>query len=102
MLCGYYLKNPNPVRGETYPLIINLENGNRFYIDIESNQHDVETDLHVWGLWTSHGTKKLFTGAESECVDFINRIAKRLNVALYAEIETLQTMGRACFKRRIR
>ena len=72
------LENPNPVRGKTYLLIVNLENGNRFYIDIESNQHEVETDLHVWGSWISHGTKKLFTGAESECVDFINAIARRL------------------------
>ena len=81
------LENPNPVRGKTFPLIVNLENGNRFYIDIESNQHDVETDLHVWGSWISHGTKKLFTGAESECVDFINRIAKRLNVANLPNID---------------
>ena len=72
------LDSPNPLRGKTFPLIVNLENGNRFYIDIESNQHDVETDLHVWRIWISHGTKKLFTGAESECVDFINAIARRL------------------------
>ena len=75
------LENPNPVRGKKYQQIVNLANGNRFYIDIEKNQHEVETDLHVWGCWASHGTQKMFTGSESECVDFTNRIAKRLNVA---------------------
>lgn len=74
------LENPKPVRDKMYPQIVNLENGNRFYIDIVTNQHEVETDLHVWGCWVSHSERKLFTGSESECVDFIHRIAKRLNV----------------------
>ena len=72
------LENPNPVRDKKFPEVINLTTGDRFYIDIVTNQHEVETDLHVWGNWMNHGTKKLFTGSESECVDFINRIAKRL------------------------
>ena len=84
------LDSPNPLRGKTFPLIVNLENGNKFYIDIESNQQDVETNLHVWGIWISHDTKKLFTGAESECVDFINAIAKRLNVVDMPCINTSQ------------
>ena len=75
------IENPNPVRGKKYPQILNLENGNRFYIDIETNQHEVETDLHVWGNWVSNITRKLFTGSETECFDFLNRLAKRMNVA---------------------
>lgn len=81
------LENPSPVRGKTYPLIVHLENGNRYYIDIESNQHEVETDLHVWGIWISHGAKKLFTGSESGCVEFLNRIAKRLNAVKLPNID---------------
>ena len=77
------LENPTLVRGKKYQQIVNLQNGNRFYIDIVTNQHEVETDLHVWGSWVSHGEKKLFTGSESECVDFIHRIAKRLNVVTF-------------------
>ena len=81
------LENPNSVRGKTYQQIVNFQNGNRFYIDTESNQHEVETDLHVWGIWISHGIKKLFTGAESECVDFINSIARRLNAVNMPNID---------------
>ena len=80
-------KNPMSVREKLYPWIVNFENGNRFYIDTESNQHKVETNLHVWGLWVSHGTRKLFTGTESECVDFINSIAKRLNAVPLPNID---------------
>ena len=74
------IENPNPVRDKKYQQIINLENGNRYYIDTVTNQHEVETNLHVWGNWIGHGIKKIFTGTESECVEFINCIAKRLNV----------------------
>lgn len=74
------LENPMLVRGKNYPQIVNLENGNRFFIDIVANQHEVETDLHVFGKWQSHGPQKMFTGAESECIHFINAIAKRLSV----------------------
>ena len=75
------LENPTPVRDKKYQQIINLVNGNRFFIDIVSNQHEVETDLHVYGDWTGHNrSQRIFTGSESECVDFINSIAKRLNV----------------------
>ena len=74
------IENPKPVRGKKYQQIINLENGNRFFIDITTNQHEVETDLHVFGHWTTHSSQKLFTGSDSECVDFINSIAKRLGV----------------------
>ena len=73
------LKNPILVRNKNFPQIVNLENGNRFYIDIINNQHEVETDLHVWGSWMNTKTQRLFTGSESECVNFINDLAKRLN-----------------------
>ena len=75
------LENPIPVREKKYEQIVNLENGNRFFIDIVRNQHEVETDLHVFGAWVGHSNpQRLFTGCEAECVDFINSVAKRLNV----------------------
>ena len=74
------LENPNPVRGKKYPQIINLDTGDRIYIDIVTNQHEVDTDLHVWGHWASARATKLFTGSESECVNLLKRFAKRLNV----------------------
>lgn len=84
-------KSPTPVRGKKYQQIVNLENGNKYFIDIEKNQHEVETDLHVWGSWATHGIQKMFTGSESECVNFINRIAKRLNVANLPNTEAPKT-----------
>ena len=87
------IENPNLVRDKKHKQIVNLENGNKFYVDITTNQHEVDTDLHVWADWVSHGTKKLFTGSESECVDFINSIAKRLGVLRFPCDDTSQTQS---------
>lgn len=81
------LENPTPVRGKKYQQIVNLQNGNRFFIDIVANQHEVEKDLHVFGKWQGQETLKLFTGTESECIGFIDCIAKRLNVVNIPNID---------------
>ena len=81
------LENPNLVRGKKYQQIVNLQNGNRFFIDIVQNQHEVETDLHVFGKWQGHDSQKMFTGADSECADFIACLAKRLNVVNIPNID---------------
>ena len=72
------IEDDDLVREKKYQKIVNLENGNRFYVNTVSNQHELDTNLRVWGNWTTHGTLKLFTGSESECADFIASIAKRL------------------------
>lgn len=71
-------KNPHPLRGNNYSRLLNLETGNRIYIDTTKGQLDTDLNLHVW--FTANQTETLiFTGTEVECIRVIDKFAKKLS-----------------------
>ena len=75
-----HTEQPTPIRGEKYSLLLNLETGNRIYIDVKKRQADTDLNLHVW--FTANQTETLiFTGTQVECMRVIDKFAEKLNAA---------------------
>lgn len=75
-----HMECPTPIRGQKYDMLLNLETGNRIYIDIVKNQSDENLDLHIW--FTANQTEtKIFTGTQVECMRVIDKFAEKLNAA---------------------
>lgn len=73
-----HTEKANPVRGQKYDMILNLETGNRIYIDIVQDQPDTDLNLHVW--FTANQTEtRIFTGTEVECIRVLHKFAEKLN-----------------------
>ena len=75
-----HTEQPTPIRGEKYDMVLNLETGNRIYIDTLKDQSDTDLDLHVW--FTANQTEtKIFTGTQIECMRVIDKFSDKLNAA---------------------
>ena len=75
-----HTEQPMPIRGEKYSILLNLETGNRIYIDIKKGQANTNLNLHVW--FTANQTETLiFTGTQVECMRVIDKFAEKLNAA---------------------
>lgn len=73
-----HTENPHPIRGQKYDRLLNLETGNRVYIDIKKGQADTDLNLNVW--FTANQTETLiFTGTEVECIRVLDKFAEKLN-----------------------
>ena len=75
-----HAENPTPVRGKKYHRLLNLETGNRIYIDTRKKQEDTDLNLHVW-LTANQMETIIFTGTEVECIRVIDKFAEKLNAA---------------------
>lgn len=75
-----HTENPHLIRGQKYDMLLNLETGNRIYIDTVKNQTDSNLNLYVWFRANATDTA-IFTGTEVECIRVIDKFAEKLNAA---------------------
>ena len=66
------------VRGKKYDMLVNLDSGNKIFIDIYKDQPADNLNLQVW-LSSGKIETRLFTGTEVECIRMIDKYMKKLN-----------------------